>query len=127
MLNNTTLSSIASGLDKVKWHGDYEFLACCPAHDDRNPSFSVADKNGKILVKCWAGCSQESVIGALRGMGLWHSVSRHQIERRKRADLEKDIRHHYQIILLGAAQTTELSEADMAQMRESFGFLGLYK
>lgn len=125
--NYTTLSSIASGLDKVKWHGDYEFLACCPAHDDRNPSFSVADKNGKILVKCWAGCSQESVIGALRGMGLWHSASRHQIERRKRADLEKDIRHHYQIILLGAAQTTELSEADMAQMRESFGFLGLYK
>ena len=123
MLNNTTLSSIASGLNKVKWHGDYEFLSCCPAHDDRNPSFSVSDKNGKILVKCWAGCTQEEVIGALRGMGLLHSASRHQLEIRKGTELKNDIRHHQQMILLGAAQTTELSEADIAQMKESMAFL----
>ena len=121
--NDTTLSSIASGLNKVRWHGDHKFSACCPAHDDRNPSFSVSDKNGKILVKCWAGCSQESVIGALRNLGLWHTASRYQLERRKRVELEKDIRHHYQMILLGAASTKELSQADIAQMRESFGFL----
>jgi len=123
---NTTLSSIASGLNKVRWHGDYKFSACCPAHDDRNPSLSVSDKNGKILVKCWAGCSQEAVIGALRGMGLWHTASRLQLEKRKSADLKKDIRHHYQMILLGAASTKELSQADIAQMKESFGFLSDY-
>ena len=125
--NYTTLPGIASGLNKVRWHGDYRFSACCPAHDDRNPSFSVSDKNGKILVKCWAGCSQESVIGALCGMGLWHTASRHQLERRKCAELKKDIHHHYQMLLLGAASTNELSEADIAQMRESFAFLGLCK
>ncbi len=121
--SNTTLSLIASGLNKVKWPGDYKFSACCPAHDDRNPSLSVSDKNGKILVKCFAGCTQEEVIGALRDLGLWHSASRHQLERRKRADLKKDIRHHQQMILLGAASTKELSEADIAQMRESMAFL----
>jgi len=123
---NTTLSGIANGLNKVRWHGNNKFTTCCPAHDDRNPSFSVSDKNGKILVKCWAGCAQEEVIGALRGMGLWHTASRHQLERRKRADQKKDIHHHYQMILLGAASTKELSQADIAQMRESFGFLSDY-
>ena len=101
---NTTLSSMASGLKKVRWRGVYRFSACCPAHDDRNPSLSVSDSNGKILVKCWAGCSQEEVIGALRSMGLWHTASRHQLERRKRAELKEGIRHHQQILGLGMAQ-----------------------
>ena len=121
--NYTTLSAIANGLDKVRWQNDYQLTACCPAHDDRNPSLSVSEINGKILVKCFAGCSQDSVIGTLRGMGLWHSASRHQLERRKRNELKDDIRHHQQILLLGVAQTTELTLDDKAQMRESMGFL----
>jgi len=121
--NYTTLPGIATGLNKVRWCGNNRFVACCPAHNDRNPSLSVTDKNGKILVRCFAGCTQEEVIGALRDLGLWHTASRHQIDRRKHSELKKDIRHHYQMILLGAASTKELSEADIAQMRESFGFL----
>ena len=103
MINNTTLSSIANGRNKVRWHGDYKFSACCPAHDDRNPSLSVSDKNGKILVHCWAGCTQEEVIGALRDLGLWHSASRYQLERRKRSKLVEDIRSHYKIFLFCAS------------------------
>ena len=121
--NHTTLSGIASGLNKVKWHGDYKFSACCPAHDDRNPSLSVSDKNGKILVKCWAGCTQEEVIGALRDLGLWHTASRHQLERRKRTRLKADISHHQQMLLVAAASTTDLSETDIAKVKESMAFL----
>ena len=123
MINNTSLSSIASGLNKVRWRGDYKFLACCPAHDDRNPSLSVSDKSGKILVKCWAGCTQEEVIGALRDLGLWHTALRHQLERRKCSELENDIRHHQQMLALGAASTIELSETDITKMKESMAFL----
>nr|WP_320010551.1 DUF3631 domain-containing protein [uncultured Desulfobulbus sp.] len=44
----------------------------CPAHDDTNPSLSVdLGDNGKVVVKCWAGCSQEEVISALQIRGLW--------------------------------------------------------
>ncbi len=43
----------------------------CPAHDDENPSFDVSDKDGKILVFCQAGCSQEAVTNALRNKNLW--------------------------------------------------------
>jgi hypothetical protein len=43
----------------------------CPAHYDRNPSLSIADRDGRILVKCFAGCPQEAVIKALTEMELW--------------------------------------------------------
>ena len=43
----------------------------CPAHADEGPSLSVSDKEGKILVHCFADCSQDSVITALKKEGLW--------------------------------------------------------
>jgi putative DNA primase/helicase len=48
------------------------WVAHCPAHDDRTPSLSVRDStDGKVLVRCHAGCEQEQVIAALRSRGLW--------------------------------------------------------
>ena len=41
------------------------FKALCPAHPDRNPSLSVRETNGRILVKCFAGCSTKDVCEAL--------------------------------------------------------------
>ncbi len=43
----------------------------CPAHSDRTPSFSVKESGGKVLVHCFAGCSQTRVIEALKRRGLW--------------------------------------------------------
>jgi hypothetical protein len=44
----------------------------CPAHDDTKPSLAASDgKDGKVLVRCWAGCSQEAVLAALTERGLW--------------------------------------------------------
>ena len=126
MRSNTTLSTIAGGLNKVRWQGDYQLTACCPAHDDKNPSFTAKDDNGKILVHCFAGCSQEEVIGALRDLGLWHNATRYQIDRRKRDELKEAIRHHQQILALGVNMTGELSELDRAQMKKSIRFLQEY-
>jgi phage/plasmid primase-like uncharacterized protein len=43
------------------------WVARCPAHDDRTPSLSLADgHDGRLLVKCWAGCSAHDVLSALR-------------------------------------------------------------
>jgi hypothetical protein len=48
------------------------WTACCPAHDDREPSLSITDaRSGKVLVCCHAGCDQEDVIAALRARGAW--------------------------------------------------------
>jgi len=40
-------------------------VALCPAHEDRNPSLSIREAGGKILVYCHAGCSLEAVCTAL--------------------------------------------------------------
>ncbi len=53
-----------------RWHGSYG-TARCPAHEDKNPSLSVSERDGKVLLKCHADCDQEAVIDALRERGLW--------------------------------------------------------
>ena len=47
------------------------WMAKCPAHDDHNPSLSIRDADGKVLLHCHAGCGQREVIEALKGKGLW--------------------------------------------------------
>jgi DNA primase len=51
------------------------YMAKCPSHDDRNPSLSIREVDGKVLLKCHAGCSQSAVIDALKAKGLWRSQS----------------------------------------------------
>jgi putative DNA primase/helicase len=52
------------------------WIARCPAHDDREPSLSIADaRDGKVLVHCHAGCDQRDVIAALRARGAWEGTS----------------------------------------------------
>lgn len=41
------------------------WLAPCPAHDDRTPSLSLKDSNGRLLWNCFAGCTSEDVRRAL--------------------------------------------------------------
>ncbi len=42
------------------------WTARCPAHDDGNASLSIKEgKDSRILLKCFAGCPVESVVGAL--------------------------------------------------------------
>jgi len=42
------------------------WVARCPAHDDRNPSLSIREgEDGRCLVKCFAGCTAEAVVGAI--------------------------------------------------------------
>jgi DNA primase len=55
------------------------WMARCPAHEDRNPSLSLKDADdGRILVKCFAGCTQAAVIDALKAKGLWPEQERGQ-------------------------------------------------
>ena len=71
MTNRTTAETVAGGLAKARRAGD-GWTACCPAHEDKNPSLSLTDKGDRVLVRCHAGCTQDEVIEALRARGLWH-------------------------------------------------------
>jgi hypothetical protein len=41
------------------------FKACCPAHEDRTPSLSVKPGRVRVMLHCFAGCSEEAVCQAL--------------------------------------------------------------
>ena len=60
-----TLTDILQRLDGVKERGG-RYMARCPAHEDRNASLSLArGEDGRVLLKCFAGCSCEAVTEAL--------------------------------------------------------------
>ena len=64
-----TADSIAQAL-----HGrrsGSSWMAKCPAHRDHNPSLSISEVSGKVLLHCHAGCAQSDVIEQLRVRRLW--------------------------------------------------------
>jgi Domain of unknown function (DUF6371) len=66
-----SVAEIALRLGRCKKAGK-GFLCCCPTHDDRQASLSLDEnKKGQLLVHCLAGCSQETVVEALKGLNLW--------------------------------------------------------
>lgn len=60
------IDNLISRLRKVKKTGSGQFIACCPAHDDRSPSLSIREvDDGRVLLNCLAGCATEDVLGAV--------------------------------------------------------------
>jgi putative DNA primase/helicase len=58
------------------------WMARCPAHDDRKPSLSLRHgEDGKVLVRCHAGCEQAQVIAVLRSRGMWQGSHPHRFDR----------------------------------------------
>lgn len=69
------------------------WMARCPAHDDSRPSLAIsAGKNGKVLVRCHAGCDQRDVIAALSERGLWDATGKRLggFAQRHRKNLERE-------------------------------------
>ncbi len=60
-----TMTEILQRLEGVKGrNGNY--MARCPCHDDSTQSLSVSiGQENKILLKCFAGCSVEGIVGAM--------------------------------------------------------------
>ena len=56
---------VLSRLRGAKPHGS-GWMACCPAHEDRVPSLSLNEgDDGRVLLKCFAGCAHEAIVEAL--------------------------------------------------------------
>jgi hypothetical protein len=59
------LEAFLDGLVKVRRSGR-GFVACCPAHQDKDPSLSIVSDDRGIALHCFAGCSVESILDARR-------------------------------------------------------------
>lgn len=63
------IDDILARLEKVRRTGSDNWIACCPSHADKSPSLTVKEcSDGRILAKCFAGCSIEQIVDAV-GMG----------------------------------------------------------
>ena len=51
----------------------------CPAHDDRTPSLSVTVGKKALLFKCFAGCSRDEVMSALKNQNFQPGVKSSEV------------------------------------------------
>ena len=62
---NSPIERVLMRLENVRKSGS-GFKACCPAHNDTQPSLSVAEgDDGRVLLRCHAGCSTGEVCRAI--------------------------------------------------------------
>ncbi len=63
------IGNLLNRLEKVKG-AKGRWTACCPAHGDKSPSLAITQlDDGRILLKCFAGCSAYEVVSAV-GMDM---------------------------------------------------------
>jgi hypothetical protein len=60
------MTDLLARLRGVRACGRDRWVAECQAHYDRDPSLSIARRDGKWLVFCHAGCSVEAITSALK-------------------------------------------------------------
>ena len=59
------LQRVIDKLPGARDRGHY-FIARCPAHEDAVPSLSVSEgADGRVLLKCFAGCPVRRIVGSL--------------------------------------------------------------
>ena len=59
------MNKLLDRLESVAEVGQGRWIAKCPAHDDRSPSFSIREVDDRILAHCFAGCDIGDVLAAI--------------------------------------------------------------
>ena len=89
MLNGTdhhAARELAEKLAAARHHNYW--MARCPAHADDKASLAIKEAGeGRVLVYCHAGCSQDAVIDALRDRGLWPDRPKTNGDTKPRAEI----------------------------------------
>jgi len=121
------IENILSRLERVKGRNG-AYTACCPAHSDKSPSLAIRElDDGRILIKCFADCSVQDILGAI-GMDmndLFPNVNKdlHQVKRKYYAsDLLRVIEFEAWVVSVAAytmAQGLPLSEEDRGRMKKA--------
>lgn len=130
------IGNLLNRLEKVKGSKG-RWTACCPAHGDKSPSLAItALDDGRILLKCFAGCSAYEIVSAV-GMDmtdlfpkenkLGYRSDNQAIKQERRpfyaTDLLKII--HFEALLTGIAafdlsEGRQVSDADRKRLKTAF-------
>ena len=123
--------SFLTRFEKVQRTGDGRYKACCPAHDDSDPSLTILfPGDGRILIHCFAGCDSLSVVQAL-GLsmkdlfpdGSLHDRLMGGRDHIKRAKVSESLNHERLVLDMTAGDRDagrKLSPADLKREREAY-------
>lgn len=101
-------------------------MACCPAHDDKSPSLIVTDAGDRVLLHCYAGCSPESVVGAMgfrMGDLFLEPEDSEKRQARKARKSAEELEIENLVLVIAASDRKkgrQLSPADMQREREAY-------
>ena len=130
------IGNLLNRLEKVKGSKG-RWTACCPAHGDKSPSLAITMlDDGRILLKCFAGCSAYEIVSAV-GMDmtdlfpketkLGHRSDNQALKSERRpfyaTDLLKII--HFEALLTGIAafdlsEGRQISTDDRKRLKTAF-------
>jgi hypothetical protein len=65
VMAHSSINRILPLLSKVRARGTDQWIAQCPAHEDRSPSLTIAATSDRVLIRCWAGCSANDIVRAI--------------------------------------------------------------
>jgi hypothetical protein len=60
-----TIDNVLARLQMIRSRGSGKWSAKCPSHSDQSPSLSIAERDGRILLHCFAGCRASEIVKAL--------------------------------------------------------------
>lgn len=120
-------AALLSRLDGVRATGTDQWVARCPAHDDRDPSLSIAEKDDRVLIHCHAGCYVNEVVDAV-GLNITDLFPPRQ-DRGKPVRRRPDYRgmwllskHAFWVLAIATAaleQNRPLNEKDLESVRQA--------
>ena len=123
--------SILERLSGVRKTGADQYVAKCPAHDDRSPSLSIREcDDGRTLLHCFGGCEVEEVLAALGltfGDLYPEPISNHvkPFRRRFNANTVLQACHHELLVAsIILSRVPELSDRDVERLTLATGRLG---
>lgn len=124
----TPIDRLLERLDGARQNGRDQYLAKCPAHDDRSPSLSIRDLGDRLLIHCFAGCDAAQVVEAA-GLSLSDLFEQRDQHRPLRPKQRWDSRgllmlldRETRITLMAATDISQgrpLSDDDLARLRKA--------
>jgi hypothetical protein len=61
----SAVNRVLDRLNGVRQVGAGKWRSRCPGHGSKSQSLAIADVDGRVLLKCFAGCETESVLNAM--------------------------------------------------------------
>lgn len=113
---------IVARLDFCRQTGADQWIARCPAHDDKTPSLGIKDVGGgRTLINCHAGCGATDILSAI-GLDigdLYPPTDQHFSSRRFRAPTETVDSLVIEIAAHDRAMGKRLSKTDTDRLKEA--------